>query len=71
MVCSSWFLTRSSMRIQAKEEQPAKPLLMKPIPDSHSSQFLLPFGAGFLGPPLGTRDWSIVRLYSSSPPMGC
>ena len=44
-VCSSWFLTRSRMQIQAKEEQLVESLLMKQIPD-RTKQFLLPFGAG-------------------------
>ena len=48
IVCSSWFLTRSSMQIQAwpvhqtrhagsmaEEEQPAKPLFTKQIADRH------------------------------------
>ena len=31
----------------------------------------LPLGAGLFRPPMGTRDWSIVRVCSRSPPMGC
>jgi len=54
----------------AKEEQLVESLLIKQIADwkKNSSSCLL--GRAFLTTP-GTRDWSIVRVCNSSPPMGC
>ena len=56
----------------AKEEQLVESLLMKHVEARRQDKAVpLAFRGGLFGPPPGTRDWSIVRVWSSSPPMGC